>query len=86
MIGFMNSGGYKLSERVKDLADKQTLVIWGRQDKILPPEQYAERFTADIASARLEWVDKCGHVPHLEQPPLTAQLMADFIGAGARSN
>ena len=33
----------------------------------------------DIASARLEWVESCGHVPHLEQPRQTADTIAAFI-------
>jgi len=79
MIGFMNSGGYALSTEVKKMADKETLVLWGRQDKILPPEQYADKFIQDIPSARLQWVEDCGHVPHLEQPVLTADTIAAFV-------
>ena len=80
MIGFMNSGGYKLSAKVKEMTPKPTLVLWGRQDKILPPEQYVDKFVSDLEEARLEWVNDCGHVPHLEQPQRTADLIADFLG------
>ena len=50
-----------------------------RQDQILPPAQYAQKFIDDIATARLEWVEDCGHVPHLEQPILTADTIAAFV-------
>ncbi|EKX36514.1 hypothetical protein GUITHDRAFT_78864 [Guillardia theta CCMP2712] len=78
MIGFMNSGGYHLSDKVSQVT-KETLVLWGRDDKILEPSKYAERFIADIPSSSLQWVDKCGHVPHLEQPSITAQALAEFV-------
>ena len=62
------------------MTPKPTLVLWGRQDKILPPEQYVDKFVSDLEEARLEWVNDCGHVPHLEQPQRTADLIADFLG------
>ena len=59
MIGFMNSGGYKLSTKVASLPEKDTLILWGRQDKILAPDQYVPKFTGDMPWARLEWVGAC---------------------------
>jgi len=82
MISFMNSGGYFLSERVKEV-ETETLVLWGRQDKILDPSQYAERFIEDMPSARLEWVEECGHVPHLEKARPMAQSLQKFLQAQA---
>lgn len=78
MISFMNSGGYFLSERVKEVK-KDTLVLWGRQDKILDPKQYAERFIKDIPTSRLEWVEDCGHVPHLEKAASTAASLISYV-------
>ena len=46
-----------------------------RRDQILPPAQYAQKFIDDSATARLEWVEDCGNVPHLEQPILTADTI-----------
>uniref|UniRef100_A0A7S0E2Z4 AB hydrolase-1 domain-containing protein n=1 Tax=Hanusia phi TaxID=3032 RepID=A0A7S0E2Z4_9CRYP len=78
MIGFMNSGGYHLSDKVKQVK-QETLVLWGRDDKILDPRKYAARFLEDIPSSSLEWIDNCGHVPHLEQANTTAQVLAKFV-------
>lgn len=43
-VAFMRSGGYSLSQRIKDI-QQETLVLWGRNDEILEPE-LATRFGA----------------------------------------
>ena len=44
------------------------------------PHTHVAPFTAqDIPTARLQWVEDCGHVPHLEQPTLTADTIAGFV-------
>ena len=51
------------------------MVLWGRGDKILEPEN-AERFEREINDCELVWVEESGHVPHLERPDFTcAQLL-----------
>lgn len=35
-----------------------------------------------MPNARLVWVEECGHVPHLEQPDLTASTIVDFVKNG----
>jgi pimeloyl-ACP methyl ester carboxylesterase len=50
-----------------------TLVVWGRQDALLPLES-GERYAAQIPGAKLVTFDKCGHVPPLEKT-------ADFVSA-----
>jgi pimeloyl-ACP methyl ester carboxylesterase len=57
----------------------ETLVLWGREDKILEPS-YAEKFMKELPNARLVWVEKCGHVAHLEQPDFMCQTLWDFAG------
>ena len=42
-------------------------LIWGRNDKITPPEVAVE-FNELLPNAELHWVDKCGHAPMMEQP------------------
>ena len=55
-----------------------TLVVWGAQDRLVHPD-YGEDFAAAIADARLELVDGAGHLPHLEQPDRTAQIVRSFL-------
>ena len=40
------------------------------------------RFVDEMPNARLVWVEECGHVPHLEQPDMTASTIVDFVKNG----
>ncbi|HEY0898345.1 MAG TPA: alpha/beta hydrolase [Sphingobacteriaceae bacterium] len=42
-------------------------LIWGRNDKITPPE-VAEEFRQLMPHSELHWIDKCGHAPMMERP------------------
>ena len=55
-----------------------TLVVWGKEDRIVPPV-YAEEFVRRIPGSRLETVDQAGHAPHLEQPEAVTRLVRDFL-------
>jgi pimeloyl-ACP methyl ester carboxylesterase len=57
-----------------------TLVIWGKEDRLVPPV-YAEEFGRRIAGARVQVVDAAGHAPQLEQPEKVARMVADFLEA-----
>lgn len=82
-IAFMRSGGYSISKRIPEVG-APTLVVWGRQDEILEPST-AHKFVESLPNARLEWVEECGHVAHLEQPERLYELVAEFVGEGASS-
>lgn len=46
---------------------RPALIIWGRQDGLVPlPE--GERFNKDIAGSKMIVFDECGHVPNVEKP------------------
>ena len=49
-----------------------TLLVWGRQDAIIPVE-CGELYRDALPNARLEVIDQCGHSPALEKP---AQFLA----------
>jgi len=55
-----------------------TLIIWGNADRVIAPA-YAHEFAQRIAGARVELIDRAGHLPHLEQPHRVAQLVRDFL-------
>jgi pimeloyl-ACP methyl ester carboxylesterase len=77
LIAFTKSGGYgSFTNKVKKIT-QQTLIIWGRQDKILGTKD-AGKFAQLIAHNKLVWIENCGHVPHLEKPQLTAQEILSF--------
>ena len=55
-----------------------TLLIWGAEDRIVPPV-YAEEFARQIARATVETVKEAGHAPHLEQPAAVAESVRGFL-------
>jgi pimeloyl-ACP methyl ester carboxylesterase len=78
LIAFSKSGGYGSFASQLNQIQQPTLIIWGRQDKILGIKA-AQKFHQAIANSKLIWSDNCGHVPHLEKPEVTAQAIIDFI-------
>jgi proline iminopeptidase len=57
-----------------------TLVLNGRQDRLITPEQ-AERVHRGVVGSRLLLLDDCGHFPFAEQPEKTAQAVLDLVSA-----
>lgn len=55
------------------------LIIWGREDRIVPLE-CAELYQAAIPNSRIAVIDKCGHFPQFEKPPEFNRAVADFLG------
>jgi len=80
LIAFTKSGGYNfLSQRVAQIM-VPTLVLWGRQDKILGVKD-AVRFQKVLPESQLVWIEQCGHVPHLEQAHVAAEHILNFLQA-----
>lgn len=81
LITFTKSGGYNfLSKRIGEVA-VPTLVLWGRQDKILGTKD-AARFEKVIDRCKLIWIEACGHVPHLEKATECAEHITAFLSLG----
>ena len=55
-----------------------TLVVWGREDALVPVA-YAREFGDRIAGSRVEVLDDCGHVVQVDQPELTWAVMNEFL-------
>lgn len=55
-----------------------TLLIWGKQDIVTPPEA-ANQFASMLGRSRLVWFDRCGHVPMMEHPEPFAQELIEFV-------
>ena len=53
-------------------------LIWGRNDKITPPE-VAEEFNQLIPHSELHWIDKCGHAPMMERPEEFNVYLKQFL-------
>lgn len=78
LVSFMLSGGFSPSAKVEKI-DVPSLVLWGRQDGILDGTEFANKFIETLPDAELQWIEECGHVPHLEQPETTARTISDFL-------
>jgi pimeloyl-ACP methyl ester carboxylesterase len=55
-----------------------TALIWGRDDKITPPEVAVE-FSQLIPNSELHWIDKCGHAAMMERPDEFNALLKPFL-------
>jgi len=53
-------------------------LIWGRDDKITPPE-VAEEFHLLLPDSQLDWVEKCGHAPMMERPVEFNIILTKFL-------
>jgi Predicted hydrolases or acyltransferases (alpha/beta hydrolase superfamily) len=55
-----------------------TCIIWGKNDKVTPPE-VAEEFHKLLPDSELFWVDKCGHAPMMENPEEFNRLLESWL-------
>jgi pimeloyl-ACP methyl ester carboxylesterase len=55
-----------------------TMILWGREDQITPPE-VAHQFQEKIPRSRLHFIDRCGHSPNVEQPAIFAEHLKGFL-------
>jgi pimeloyl-ACP methyl ester carboxylesterase len=53
-------------------------LIWGKDDKITPPEVAVE-FHQELPDSELHWIDKCGHAPMMERPEEFNRLLKGFL-------
>ena len=54
------------------------LVVWGENDKIMPPA-YAALWRERLPEARLVMLENCGHLPHVEHAERVARDVCAFI-------
>jgi len=54
------------------------LLIWGKNDKITPPEVAVE-FHGLLPDSELRWIDHCGHAPMMEQPDEFNRYLKQFL-------
>ena len=55
-----------------------TLLIWGAEDKLFPPE-YAHAYQRLIPRSKAVIIPECGHLPHVEKPKAFVSAVEDFI-------
>lgn len=76
---FWPLGNTQLDKRLKLIA-APTLILWGAEDRILPPS-YAKKFASAIVGAsRSEQIPDAGHLAYLDQPDAVAKAVLAHLG------
>ncbi len=68
---------YNLKEHLH-LIECPTLLIWGREDTITPPNVALE-FKENIKNSRLKFIESCCHAPMMERPDAFLKLSQEFL-------
>ncbi|MEL3949445.1 MULTISPECIES: alpha/beta fold hydrolase [Streptomyces] len=61
--------------------DRPALVVWGRQDRMMPPE-HGSRLAALLPQGRLVELDRCGTLIPLDRPDGLADAIREFVDKG----
>ncbi|MGW8267975.1 MAG: alpha/beta fold hydrolase [Longimicrobiales bacterium] len=91
-----SAGRYALSRAAAQLATPEsvslaaqypevalpTLLLWGREDPVVPL-WVAERLLAELPNARLEILDRCGHMPQEEAAEESLRILQEFLAESA---
>ena len=72
--------GYDFLDRLEEV-EVPTLIVWGRQDRVVPPRDALE-FERLVRVSELVVFDKCGHVPMAERPVRFNRTLTQFLGQG----
>jgi pimeloyl-ACP methyl ester carboxylesterase len=70
--------GYSFRDRLPEI-EVPTLIVWGRNDILIPVEDAYEFQRLIGSNARLEVFDDTGHLAMLERPSRFNALLAEFI-------
>jgi pimeloyl-ACP methyl ester carboxylesterase len=57
-----------------------TFILWGEQDRIVPVA-IGRRLKQDIPNSTLTVIEKCGHIPHEEQPEKALAAIQGFLAS-----
>jgi len=84
LLGATDSSTSRYSSQEEEEDKKQDLppvyFFWGKDDKILPPyPDTIPEIKKMCPRANFTFYDKCGHVPHLEQPSAFAADLSDLV-------
>jgi len=64
--------------RLKLIEDIPTLIIWGSEDKVIPPE-HSRLFKEGIANSHIEIIPDAGHAPFAEKPDQVCEILRSFL-------
>ena len=68
---------HNMSEELPNIKTP-TLLIWGENDLVTPPE-VAREFKSLLPNSKLEWIKKCGHAPMMEHPNEFNKILFNWL-------
>ena len=68
-----------LPHRLGRLRDLPSLIVWGRNDEVVPPSA-GEVYNASIGGSRLVTLENCGHRSDIEKPAELVAHLREFFG------
>ena len=71
-------------EKDFNIIDVPTLIIWGRQDSLVPMEPTCSALHHGIKGSKIVIADDCGHIAHEELPNLVLGQIAAFMANNSR--
>ena len=77
-LGYRLAQGYASDVAKIRTLKLPTLILWGDQDRLIPPNN-ATAFARDIAGSKLVMLPGLGHVPHEEDPVRTVAAVKQFL-------
>jgi pimeloyl-ACP methyl ester carboxylesterase len=69
---------WRITQAALAMTRQPTLIIWGRQDTVLPVRQ-AATFTALMPDVHATLLDRCGHALTWDCPDQVNALMTEFL-------
>ena len=76
---FINSTNTQIGlERLRRIQDVSTLIIWGKNDNLIPLE-HSKLFEQAIRNSSLEMVEDAGHAPFAEKPAIVTEILHEFF-------
>ena len=64
--------------RLKLIDDIPTLILWGSEDRVIPPE-HSRLFKEGIANSHIEIIPDAGHAPFAEKPDQVCEILHNFL-------
>jgi 2-hydroxy-6-oxonona-2,4-dienedioate hydrolase len=65
-------------ERLKQIKDIPCLIIWGKDDELIP-SSHIDRFKSVLKESQVEVIDNAGHSPHVEKPSKVYDKIKTFL-------
>lgn len=75
---FLSGKSFKAEYEKLGSLGKPVLLVWGKQDKVLPFED-SNKVRSAVPSSQFYPIDQAGHLPHYEQAEKVNAVLLDFL-------